>query len=61
MSNKQSIQAQIDAHAKSLRNLVTKAIANPNSFEGRHRELLARKFQGQLNAARGRMKKLQSN
>ena len=61
MSNKthfSSIQAQIDTHAKALRNLVTKAVANPNSFEGKHRVLLAKKFQGQLNAARARMEKL---
>lgn len=57
-NNKSSIQAQIDTHAKALRNLVTKAVAQPNSFEGKHRELLARKFQGQLNAARARMRKM---
>lgn len=49
------IQAQIDIHSKELRNLVTKATAEPNSFEGKHRELLAKKFQGQLNAVRARM------
>lgn len=53
------LDEQIRDSSKSLRDLVSKPLIQASPFEERRRELLAKKYQAQLNDARARKKNLQ--